>query len=27
MTHPDIIRFFMTIPEACRLVMEGCHYG
>lgn len=22
-THPDICRFFMTIPEACRLVMEA----
>ncbi len=22
-THPDIRRFFMTIPEACRLVMEA----
>ena len=22
-THPDINRFFMTIPEACRLVMEA----
>lgn len=22
-THPDIIRFFMTIPEACLLVMEA----
>lgn len=22
-THPEIIRFFMTIPEACRLVMEA----
>ena len=22
-THPDIMRFFMTIPEACRLVMEA----
>jgi len=22
-THPEIIRFFMTIPEACRLVLEA----
>jgi FlaA1/EpsC-like NDP-sugar epimerase len=22
-THPDIVRFFMSIPEACRLVMEA----
>ena len=22
-THPDIIRFFMLIPEACRLVLEA----
>ena len=27
MTHPDIIRFFMTIPEACRLVMEAVTMG
>ena len=26
-THPDIIRFFMTIPEACRLVMEAATMG
>lgn len=26
-THPDIIRFFMTIPEACRLVMEAVTMG
>ncbi|WP_455972756.1 polysaccharide biosynthesis protein [Bacteroides congonensis] len=26
-THPDIIRFFMTIPEACRLVMEAATIG
>jgi FlaA1/EpsC-like NDP-sugar epimerase len=22
-THPEVIRYFMTIPEACRLVMEA----
>ena len=27
MTHPDITRFFMTIPEACRLVMEAAIMG
>ena len=26
-THPDIIRFFMIIPEACRLVMEAATMG
>jgi FlaA1/EpsC-like NDP-sugar epimerase len=26
-THPDIIRFFMTIPEACSLVLEASNFG
>ena len=26
-THPDIIRFFMLIPEACRLVIEAGTMG
>ena len=26
-THPEIIRFFMTIPEACRLVLEAGTMG
>lgn len=26
-THPEMTRFFMTIPEACRLVMEAALIG
>ncbi len=26
-THPDITRFFMTIPEACQLVLEASAMG
>ena len=26
-THPEVTRFFMTIPEACQLVLEACSMG
>ena len=26
-THPEIVRYFMTIPEACRLVLEAGSMG
>jgi FlaA1/EpsC-like NDP-sugar epimerase len=26
-THPEVTRFFMTIPEACRLVLEAASIG
>lgn len=26
-THPDIVRYFMLIPEACKLVLEACTMG
>ena len=26
-THPEVIRYFMTIPEACRLVLQAAAMG
>lgn len=26
-THPEVIRYFMTIPEACRLVLQATNMG
>lgn len=26
-THPDIVRYFMTIPEACRLILQSMIMG
>ncbi len=26
-THPDVTRYFMTIPEACQLIIQACSMG
>lgn len=26
-THPDVTRYFMTIPEACQLIIQTCSIG
>jgi len=26
-THPEVVRYFMSIPEACRLVLEAGSFG
>jgi FlaA1/EpsC-like NDP-sugar epimerase len=26
-THPDVTRYFMTIPEACQLIIQACTMG
>lgn len=26
-THPEIVRYFMTIPEACRLILQANAMG
>lgn len=26
-THPDVTRYFMTIPEACQLILQACVIG
>jgi FlaA1/EpsC-like NDP-sugar epimerase len=26
-THPEVTRYFMTIPEACQLILQACSMG